>query len=56
MSVLQEARRRLALIDQEESSADLPPSVLPELTIDDVPDGTKIPRCSHSFVGYTEVI
>jgi hypothetical protein len=38
----QEARRRLALIDEEGSSADLPPSVLPELTIDDVPDGTKI--------------
>jgi hypothetical protein len=36
---VQEARRIIAVCEDEESPAELPPSVLPELTIDDLPDG-----------------
>lgn len=35
-----EARRALLVAKEEEEPADLPPSVLSELTIDDVPEGT----------------
>ena len=39
---VQEARRIIAACEDEESQAELPPSVLPKLTINDLPDGGTI--------------